>query len=229
MKRAEDELARESYGYGCWKAPYCFIGPEQGQAADENNNLANRHKAFVELQTDGLSDCGAFHDFIHEPRWHRAKPALQRTWSRLIRLLLTFDDKDTDNNEILRIYQRDRWGRQNGETCVIELSGLPARNLEVQRNRERYRPERIKFIRDKLFGCHPAPTFVVMYGKGAWEHYEKIAGIRLHPHDHASPHVVRKVKSTIFAFAEHPVSWGLRNKYWVELGEEMRKKKESNV
>ncbi len=207
-------MGRGCYGYGRWKAPYWFIGPEQGQSASENNDLKLRYEAFRQLGKDGLSDCRAFHDFIHEKRWHRAtKPALQPTWRRLILLLMAFLEKPTDD-ESLRTYQRDRFGRLSDETCVIELSGLPARNFKVPREREGFRRKRIEFIRGKMFTCKP--IFVVMYGKGGSEPWKEIAGIALHPDS------VQKVESTVVAFATHPVARGLRREYWVELGQRMR-------
>lgn len=128
-------------------------------------------------------------------------------------LLMTFLKKPVDE-ESLRTYQRDQWGRLGGETCVIELSGLPARNLNVPRERERFRHQRIKFIR-KMIRTHK-PIFVVMYGQGDMEHWQKISGIEVQPES------VQKVESTIFAFARHPVAHGQRKKDWVRLGNKMR-------
>src|SRR6266567_1397858 len=214
MVDAEYEMGSGCYGYGRWEAPYWFIGPEAGQSPTENNDIKLRYKAFRQLGKDGLTDCGAFHDFIHEKRWHRAtRPALQPTWRRLILLLMTFLKEPTDD-ESLRTYQRDRLGRLSDETCVIELSGLPARNFEVPRERRRFRQQRIEFIRGKMLTCKPA--FAVMYGKGAMKDWEEIAGITL------CPDSVQKVGSTIVVVATHPVARGLRKKYWVDLGQRMR-------
>jgi hypothetical protein len=214
MTDAEHELARRCYGYGRWDAPYWFIGPEEGQSPRESNSLKLRYKAFRELSKDGLSDCGVFHGFIHETRWHKAaKPALQPAWRCLILLLMTFLKKGADN-ESLRIYQRDRFGRLDGETCVIELSGLPARNLSVPRKRELFREERIKFIRGKILACKP--KFVVMYGRRDLKHWNQIADDALRRKS------VQKVGCTIFAVAKHPVARGPK-KYWVKLGQRMLK------
>jgi hypothetical protein len=212
MTDAEYEMARGCYGYGRWGAPYWFIGLEEGLSPNESNGLKLRYKAFRQLSKDGLSDCGVFHGFIHETRWHRAaRPALQPAWRRLILLLMTFLEKDADN-ESLRIYQRDRFGRLDGETCVIELSGLPARNLNIPRNRELFREERIKFIRGKMLACKP--KFVVMYGRRDLKHWEQIADVTLRRKS------VKKVGSTILAVAKHPVARG-PNEYWVKLGQRM--------
>jgi len=126
---------------------------------------------------------------------------------------MTFLKKPADN-ESLRTYQRDRFGRLNDETCVIELSGLPARNLNVPRKRELFRDERIKFIRGKMLACKP--RFVVMYGRRDLKHWEQIAEVALHRKS------VQKDGSTIFAVAKHPVARGLSKKYWVKLGQRMR-------
>jgi len=52
-------------------------------------------------------------------------------------LLLTFQEesKEEVNKETLRAYQRESWGMLNGETCVIELFGLPAPNFKKYKER----------------------------------------------------------------------------------------------
>ena len=128
-----DEMARRCYGYGCWDAPYWFIGPEQGQGRAENNDLRRRVEAWLHFGGGELSDCRDFHDRIGEKSWHCNKPKLQQTWRPLMLLLATFLERPADN-ESLRTYQRDKWGTLSGETCVIELSGLPASSLKIPRN-----------------------------------------------------------------------------------------------
>ena len=132
------EMAMRSFGYGRWDAPYWFIGPEQAQGRFEENDLKQRVKAWSLFGKYELDDCRAFHAQIRESRWHRSKPALQPTWRPLLILLMAFLGKPVDN-ETLRAYQRDRWGSRSGETCVIELSGLAAASLAVERDRESFR------------------------------------------------------------------------------------------
>lgn len=43
------EMARRSFGFGRWEAPYWFIGPEQGQGPHENGDLGLRLKAWHQL------------------------------------------------------------------------------------------------------------------------------------------------------------------------------------
>lgn len=73
--------------YGRWGAPYWFIGPEQGQAPEENDDHKPRVKAWLELGGGELTDCREFHVLIGEKRWHRERPKLQSTWRSLLLLL----------------------------------------------------------------------------------------------------------------------------------------------
>src|SRR6185437_9669223 len=120
------EMARQRYGYGKWNAPYWFIGPEEGMAFDED--IQRRIRAWGHCD---LNDCRKFHERIGEHRWHEAPVKLQKTWKQLILCLMAFkgqqlDPRKQEHKVFLRNYQSRHWGMQNGETCVIELSGLPA-------------------------------------------------------------------------------------------------------
>lgn len=107
---SELEMARRSYGYGRWYAPYWFIGPEQGKGKGEACDNSQRIRAWKQLRETELCDCLDFHAQIRDMSWHLSKPSLQRTWRTLILLLKTFLDEPSDI-ESLRAYQRDRWGR----------------------------------------------------------------------------------------------------------------------
>ena len=132
-------MARGNYGYGRWEAPYWFIGPEQGMGQHEKNDLRRRVEAWIELGQRELNDCREFHSRIGELRWHFKKPKvdLQSTWRPLMLLMMTLLGREADG-EALRNYQRDRWGTINGETCVIELSGLAASTLRKTKTLVRF-------------------------------------------------------------------------------------------
>jgi hypothetical protein len=262
------EMALRCYGYGRWEAPYWFIGPEQGQGPEENNDLNLRCEAWLHCGGGELSDCRKFCDFINEKvgqiilaariagqragrvgddlsaytlgaaatatgiskaglsraikrgallPWHQTRPPLQSTWRPLMSLLMTFLERPADN-ESLRAYQRDHWGMrkgERGETCVIELSGLPANSFKVPRNRETFRRHRIKLISEKMRTHKPA--LVVMYGLTQRTYWEKIAGGTF-PNG-----VLRRLQqSTLLALAEAPTAHGVPNAYWVDLGKRLR-------
>jgi len=206
-------MARECYGYGCWNGPYWFIGPEQGQAPQENDDLTPRVKAWTQLGRGELNDCREFHGLIGETRWHRERPQLQSTWRALMLLLMSFCERQTEN-EALRNYQRDHWGSRNGETCVIELSGLAARNLKVPRDRDSFRADRIRVIRERIVQYHP--ELVVMYGTSEKEYWDAISG-RTFPPDN-----ILRIGRTVMACTPHPTSFGMTNAYWIQLGKELR-------
>ena len=208
------EMARQCYGYGRWEAPYWFIGPEQGMGRSENNDLKPRVEAWRHFGSRQLDDCRDFHAHIKDNRWHRERPRLQATWRPLLLLMMSFRGRPT-GRETLRRYQRDELGRLNGETCVIELSGLAAHSFKIERDREAFREERIKTIREKIL--QHQPELVVMYGKSEKPHWEAITGQPFPP-----ANFLKMGKSKI-VFTTHPVTHGLTNSYWEELGRAARK------
>jgi hypothetical protein len=212
MDKDEHLLATDCYGYGSWNADYWFIGPEQGQGGRENGVITDRAKAHSELAVDGLSDCREFHSRIGEGRWHKDDAALQSTWRSLILLLLAFQGKLTkftsvETRKILqRDYQRNSWGISDGETCVVELSGLPAQNLAVKKDRVSFRQGRLDYIHKKILANEP--KFVVIYGKSHRKYWQAVADD------------IRKSGQTHLYFTPHPV-YGPGNQYWIELGLEI--------
>jgi hypothetical protein len=159
-------MARGSYGYGRWDAPYWFIGPEQGMGEHEKDidpSLLRRAECWRKLGGLELNDCRDFHCCIGEERWHRtSKVKPQTTWQPLIVLLMTYLGRQ-DDLESRRNYQRDRWGRLDGETCVIELSGLASPNALNAADTSPFLKERIRIVCDRLRECQP--KLVIMYGR----------------------------------------------------------------
>ena len=214
------EMARRSFGYGRWDAPYWFIGPEQGQGRHEKeNDLKPRLEAWLYFERHfkqiELNDCRDFHFHIDERRWHGETPQLQRTWRRLMLLLMTFLGRPIGEESLLQ-YQRDKWGRLDGETCVIELSGLAARSARVPRDRKSFRTKRIEIIRERML--HYKPELVVMYGVSQKHDWETITEQRFPPEN------VLNLGPTTVALALHPAAWGNRapDDYWRKLGQRLR-------
>ena len=215
-------MARTSYGYGCWNAPYWFLGPEQGMAPNENNDLSRRVEAWRHFGSRELDDCREFHLRIGETSWHGEDAILQSTWKKLLLTLMAFLERPTTEASRLN-YQRNEWGRQPSDTCVIEISGLAAHNLNIDRDRECFREERIKDIRERLQDYKP--KFVIMYGKSrnyqkAWKEISKgaiaIAGKR------RSFAKFLRFGPTLLVLPPHPVSWGTKNEDWTNLGIRIR-------
>jgi len=115
----------------------------------------------------------------------------------------------------IRKYQRYSWGQANGETCVIELSGLASPNMRLEQDRATFllrRIERIRGVLDDLKAANQSPEFIVMYGQGNRAEWEQIAGSSF---DSTGPCMMGK---TVAAIAPHPVTREVGNEYWVNLG-----------
>jgi hypothetical protein len=206
------EMALRFYGYGRWDAKYWFIGLEEGQDREENDDLTPRLQAWRALGSTELCDLEQFCHAINLHKWHR-DGKLQQTWRPLILLLLSFLKKPADT-DCLRRYQRFEWGRTKGETCVIELSGQAANNQTVSRDRTSFRQKRIDIIRERINQNHP--QLVLMYGAGQRSSWEQITRRSFPPGD------ILEFDGTKFAVARHPVSYGMSNAYWEELAQRLR-------
>ena len=225
------EMARSNYGYGRWDAPYWFIGPEQGMGAHENEDLNLRVKAWVDLGRKELNDCREFHRCIHEMRWQSKH---QSTWRPLILAMMTFLDRPTDKDSRLD-YQRRRWGTLDGETCIIELSGLASPSMKDSKDTSRFLPERIETISRRMRDHRP--KFVLMYGreqKSSWNAIARSFAGSEFPLDSTGPEElpwtdILTRESTILVCTPHPsrpirdgVRW-LGDEYWIKLGKTLKR------
>jgi len=227
MNAEVERMAHDFFGYGRWDAPYWFIGPEQGGGENES-----RAAIFDELQQDkaapdGLCDCRDFHGGIQELRWHFIEPVdLQFTWRKLMLLLMTYLSRPTDI-ESMREYQRCRWGRQCGETCVIDLSGLSFGSF---RESSSFRKEvsdgvaadlrelvtkRANFVCAKIREVRP--SLIVFYGYSYQRYWTKIAGDDLPERNEA-----KKTAGGVVVYAQHPAAYGKgidsSDLHWCKLG-----------
>jgi hypothetical protein len=170
--------ARNWFGYGRWDAPYWFIGMEPGGTDD----LAS-YEEWMRLGGTELIDCRAHHLGTKLTKWHGGhRPPTQPTWRRLIQLLLGYKGKPADLDSA-SIYQRDSWGSLNGDTALLEVSALHAKNLAATVDRNAYRDRRIAILKGRLETNRP--KFVVFYGLGYQSVYEKIANARFDANGYA--------------------------------------------
>lgn len=204
-----DYMAEHFFGYGRWDAPYWFIGPEAGMGKDGIDGIAVRYESWKRLGCAPVVDCAAHHLGFGFTKWHQSHPPTQATWRQLIRVLLAYKGLPTDT-ETVRQYQRDNWGRSRDETCVIELSGLPAPNMRTQQDRTTFVSRRIEQIRESALKYKP--EFILMYGQGNRMEWERIVEGAFDSHG------LRRMGQTVVAIANHPVTMGLGNEYWVNLG-----------
>ena len=136
-----------------------------------------------------------------------------RTWRALIRLLLVFQNGSTTREEV-RAYQRSHWGMTKGETAVLELSSLAARNLRTERDRSTYLLQRVASLRSKI--QEHKPKLVVTYGLGHAEQWTAMAGMKIEPEK-----PWRRGETTLL-LAPHPQTRGMSNADWETLGHACR-------
>ena len=229
--RTIELAAQDWFGYGAWDAPYWFVGPEPGMARSEGNNLLARSNAWARLCKSHpleLLDCIEHHKAFRHMKFFRRtirmkqpvldevmRPPTQATWRRLITLLLAYLGERSDTDMVAQ-YQCTEWGGLHGDTCVVELSALAARNFATKRDREAFRDQRVKTLRKRL--VKHKPKFAVFYGSRCKEDYEKVAG---GPFDRRG---YRWSGRTLCVLVEHPTARpGKPPPWWISKGKEMRR------
>jgi hypothetical protein len=115
-----EKFMKRFFGYGNWNADVWFVGMEEGGGKDiEEINC--RLNSWNKRGQKHLEDVSEFHKDFDEEIWNQFsvdKSILQSTWSKLIRIFLTYKDRPSDTKDI-RKYQTTQWGRISGETCII--------------------------------------------------------------------------------------------------------------
>lgn len=202
------------YGYGNYQAPYWFIGMEEAGGATEQE-IARQLEIWDAWGRDELLDVVEYARAMGITSWYGDKPALQRTWRNLIRVLLTAKGQTSDN-EVMRRYQKTAWGTKNGETCLLELLPLPAPSiahwiygqistLPYLATRESYRQyvvdSRVSHLQEMV--ARYQPKAVICYGAGYRSYWKKIA--KAEPWKYSIEGVNYAVSnSTLFIITEHP-------------------------
>jgi hypothetical protein len=217
-------LAAETwFGYGRWDAPYWFIGKEPGGGDDPE-----QYASWLRLGGGHLIDCRD-HDLdcpaARKPgMWHGGeRPPLQSTWRPLIAMVLGYEGAPAYDEDSVRRYQDERWGRSDGDTALLELSAIAARSVSQEE------AMRLMYVRDRIatFRRHleeTPPQFVVFYGGGAdpvngvpyLEHWRAIAEHNLTVGEPVL------IGDTVFVAERHPTAHGTTNAHWFELGRRVR-------
>jgi hypothetical protein len=227
----EQEMAKHCFGYGRWDAPFWFIGPEQGMS-DDPEEMAFRCKAWWNGGRLELDDCIDFHRRLENLRppkrnkkgkriddWHGETPNPQTTWSRLIQFLIGFGAQGVTSHIE---YQKHHWGTRAGQTCVAELSGLPAHNFAEKRERSSFLPARLARLSEALNGKQ---EFVLLYGKApacktAWSHLTR--GAVTVGHCSRGEEVYRRGDTLLVQARLHPAGNGQSYEIWNRFGKEVK-------
>jgi hypothetical protein len=169
----DDEILKYIYGYygsGNLKAPYWFVGMEDG-GGKTRNEVDQRLLAWVEQNRPIVVDLPKYSEKFEANKWFE-KGIIQPTWKYLIALLLAQNNIPV-LKENVRDYQKEKFGKLNGENCLLELMPLPCKNIKFEewkyhkwypdvnilKDKQTYithvRPQRIKYIRQLIKKYQP--------------------------------------------------------------------------
>jgi hypothetical protein len=241
----DDELLEEFmhgfFGYGSFVAPFWFIGMEEG-GGTSHDEIAARLNAWKQRGKRALEDLPAYHDAFAAmlpedkrksiTKFFGEEPSLQATWKRIIRVLFAATGIDT-NEDNIGAFQRNGLGRQSGNTCVAELLPLPSpssdrwdfyseqSSIPYLANRdaysERLRPERIRYLREKI--REGKPKAVIFYGIKYLRWWREIANTKFTREGIFSLHTA-VANSILFVVMLHPTPsrGALSDDYFDQVG-----------
>jgi len=218
------------WGYGNLQSDVWFIGMEEGFGGTlldlENRFLNTKDKSVMDIQN-------GYEDVKDHFQWFLKKPKIQRTWSKLILILLSLNSEDKIDNKKIRKYQRTEFARANSNHCSLEFMPLPCRStnagdwfygqfgIEFLGTRKEYL-EKIMPLRIRLFQGlieKYAPKTIIFYSLSYLDYWKNIIGHELMGKD--SPYYYNNGKSKFFVIP-HPVAHGMTNLEWVEIANKIK-------
>ncbi len=241
------------YGYGNPAGHYWFVGMEEGGGSDfgdvqrrlevwhqhgkkQFEDLAVYHQALaVAAKNAGFDDkyCRGYTRLFDDP------PKLQRTWGKLIQILLSIKGQSI-TPDLVRAYQQQQLGKENDETCLPELLPLPSRSLKDWLYKDH---SQLDYLVDRRqYGQHCAemrvnglrqlvethqPAVVVFYSLHSWykPRWEQIAGLAFEMHQIENrDFLIGQNQKTVFAITTHPAAKGITNSYFQQVGKSIRHK-----
>ncbi|WP_242046609.1 hypothetical protein [Cylindrospermum sp. FACHB-282] len=183
-----DELVQKRidtfYGYGNYKGKYWFIGMEEA-GGEDFNDINDRINIWATRGQKEIDDVAKYHEDMGA--WD-AK--IQNTWKGLIRITLSANGKENIDTEDVRQYQVNKLGREDKETCLLELLPLPSPSINnwiygkhskipFLSDRDTYRnyciEKRINHISQRIKKYQPKA--VVFYGMGYEYYWRKVTDI----------------------------------------------------
>lgn len=222
------------YGYGNLNAPHWFIGMEEG-GGDNPDEIRQRLTIWRGRGGNVIEDLAEYHRAIGVTRFFELGAKLQRTWSKLIRVLHVLEGKPV-LVDALRHSQREAFGRHGGTSCLAELLPLPSPStnrwlysqystLEYLKDRETYRqtvlPGRVAKL-SEMIGQYQ-PRTVLFYGVGYLEYWRAISGRDFTEVMIGAVKVwLGRSRDTLYAVTPHPTARGITNAYFDRVGELIR-------
>jgi len=227
-----DQFIHTFYGSGTYSGKYWFVGMEPG-GGDSFDEVSRRISVWHELGKQEIDDSEVFHNRINMHEYFADPVKVQKTWSQLIRVILSSQGKGTTLSDV-KTYQRDTLGRINSETCLLELLPLQSpklstwhydqwSDLEILKDRAAYTkfclPWRCEHIRSRIITYRP--QVVVFYSYSYRNSWMEIAVPEVR-FTEESVYWIGELKGTLFVITKHPAMRGIKNSYFESIGTVIR-------
>lgn len=217
------------YGYGNFSGKYWFIGMEEG-GGDTLDEIQRRINLWDRRGRHELEDLCGYHLELGITQFFTEPTKSQSTWNKLIRLVLS-TRLDAFMLDDVKAYQRERLGRWEQDTALIELLPLPspstshwlysAWDIPHLRTRATYRqhyaPLRVQAIRAKI--AQYQPSAVVFYSLGYREWWQQIANVEFVPNGRF---FTASDEHTRYVMAPHPTGHGVMSEDYHAIGHWLR-------
>ncbi len=221
------------YGYGSYSADYWFVGMEEG-GADSAEEIVAHLEHWDRRGRNELEDLRDFQVTKGNVDYFTGTPKLQWTWAGLVRIVLGLEGAEASVAEV-KAYQASSLGRRQGRTCLLELLPLPSpttghwlyadlSSLNFLVDRATYREHVVEQRAEHIRGLVTShrPRAVIFYGVDQWylPWWQRIAGVEFHKDclDGQTIYTARDA-GTSFVIMTHPASYGVRNRYFQQIGE----------
>ncbi len=222
----------EFLGYGNLDSDIWFIGMEEGFGGSIQDLKKRFNKTKNKKVIDIKEGMSGIKDHL---KWFFPQSNLQKTWSKLILILLSLKNNVQPTNEQIKKYQRYKFGRSQGDHCSLDLMPLPCNNqkdwpylntgIEFLNSKNKYSrkimPERIGKFK-KLIKEH-SPSIVIFYSvnKNYLKQWKEIIGSTSNLKKRNKIYFSNDINTKFFVIP-HPNSRGLSNMDWLKISKTIK-------
>lgn len=228
-KNLIENRIKNYWGYGNLDSDTWFVGMEEGF----DGSLSDLEKRFTKTQDKCVIDIKSdMQDVPDHFKWFLSDAPSQRTWSKLILILLMLYSSEEVSLDLIKKYQRNNFARSHSDHCVLEFMPLPCKSvrkkdwfydqfkIEYLETRNTYlkhvMPIRIELFK-KLQKKHK-PKVVIFYSLSYLDKWSDIVSEKFAKNNNLY-HC--REDNTHFFVIPHPVAYGLKNSDWKNISNDI--------
>lgn len=229
-KELIEKRINKFWGYGNLNSDIWFIGMEEGFHGSltdlENRFNRTKDKSVIDLQDDMT-------DVQDHMKWFLPNSNIQRTWGKLILILLTLRSNEKVINDKIKEFQRNEFCRLNSNHCSLEFMPLPCRSIrnkdwfynqfgiDYLETRKKYldkiMPLRIKLFQDLIEKYNP--KIIICYSFSYLEKWKEIIESNLSQKKNL--YHCKKDKTDFFVIP-HSTAHGMTKNDWDEIAQNIK-------